>query len=95
MFAKSVDKKSVAKLVESGAMLVDMRSPVAFRNGSVDKSVNLPLRNLLNQLTGMNRKQKIVVFGDTEGDEDVVAGVNYAVGMGFTVYVSDYKRLSN
>lgn len=95
MFATSVDKKEVEKLVERGAMLVDMRSPVAFRNGSVERSINLPLRNLLNELTGMNRKQKIVVFGDTEGDEDIVAGVNYAVGMGFTVYVSDYKRLSS
>jgi rhodanese-related sulfurtransferase len=94
MFAKSVGKKRVDRLVESGAMLVDMRSPVAFRNGSVEKSVNLPLRNFLNQLTGMNRKQNIIVFGETENDEDVVAGVNYAAQMGFNVFVSDYSQLN-
>ena len=55
MFATSVGKKRVDKLVGNGAMLIDMRSPVAFRNGSVDRSVNLPLRNFLNELTGMNR----------------------------------------
>lgn len=93
MFAKSVDKKQVDKLVNSGALLVDMRSPVAFRNGSIDQSVNLPYRNFVNQLSGMNPKQHIVLIGETDKDSDLVSSVNYAVGQGFTVYVTDYKRL--
>lgn len=93
MFAKSVNRKRVDQLVERGAILVDMRSPVAYRNGTVEGAVNLPLKNFLNQLTGMNRKTKVVVFSDAEEDADVVTGINYAAQLGFTVFVSDYKRL--
>ena len=93
MFAKSVNRKRVDQLVERGAILVDMRSPVAFRNGSVDGSVNLPLKNFLNQLSGMNRKTNIILFADSEDDPDVVTGINYAAQLGFDVFVSDYKKL--
>lgn len=93
MYAKSVNKKRVEQLVERGAILVDMRSPVAYRNGSITGSVNLPLKNFLNQLSGMNRKTNIIVFGDTEEDSDVVMGINYAAQLGFNVFVSDYNTL--
>ena len=93
MFAKPVDRRRVDQLVARGAVLVDMRSPVAYRNGSVDGSVNLPLKNFLNQLSGMNRKTNIIVFGDTEEDADVVMGINYAAQLGFNIFVSNYKRL--
>ena len=93
MFAKSIDRTRVDQLVANGALLVDMRSPIAFRDGTVTGSVNLPLRNLLNKLTGMNRKTNVIIFGQTESDDDVVAGINYAARMGFNVFVSDYSRL--
>ena len=93
MYAKSVDRKRVDQLIGRGAILVDMRSPVAFRNGSISGSVNLPLKNFLNQLSGMDRKTNIILFADAEDDSDVVTGTNYAAQLGFTVFVSNYKRL--
>ena len=94
MFAKSINRKRVNQLVKHDALLVDMRSPVAYRNGSIDGAVNHPLKNFLNELTGMNRKTKIIVFGDTEEDPDVVTGINYGAQLGFTMFVSSYKRLN-
>jgi 3-mercaptopyruvate sulfurtransferase SseA len=94
MFAKFADKEYVSKLLNKGALLVDMRSPIDFRNGSVDGAVNLPLKNFLNKITGLNKKTKIIVFGDTKNDIDIITGINYAVQLGFTdIFVSEYNQL--
>lgn len=96
MFAKFADKERVNQLVGRGAMLVDMRSPVAFRNGSIAGSVNLPLKSFLNKLTGLDKKTKLILFSDESDDVDVKTGINYAVQLGFNnLFVSEYKELNN
>ena len=96
MFAKFADKERVNQLVGRGAMLVDMRSPVAFRNGSIDGSINLPLKSFLNKLTGMDKKTKLILFSDNSEDVDVKTGINYAVQLGFNnLFVSEYKELDS
>jgi rhodanese-related sulfurtransferase len=96
MFAKFANKERVSQLVGRGAMLVDMRSPVAFRNGSIDGSVNLPLKSFLNQLAGLDKKTKLILFSDTSEDADVKTGINYAVQLGFNnLFVSEYRELNN
>jgi rhodanese-related sulfurtransferase len=93
MLARFANKELVEKLMSRKALLIDMRSPVAFRNGSVEGAVNLPLRNFLNKLGGLDKKTKLIVFGDTQEDSDIVTGINYAQQLGFTIYVSEYKVL--
>lgn len=94
MYAKFASRKRVEQLTERGAVLVDMRSPVEFRNGTVDGAVNLPLRNFLNTITGLDKKTKLIVFSEKQDDADITAGINYAMQLGFTtVYVSEYKTL--
>lgn len=96
MFAKVVNKERVDQLMTRGAMLVDMRSPVSFRNGSVSGSVNLPLKNFLNKLSGLDKKTKLILFGDTIDDSDVQTGVNYAAQLGFNdIFVSEYTQLKD
>lgn len=83
------------QLVSKGALLVDMRSPVDFRNSHVSGAVNLPLRNFINKVLGMPKTTTIVLYSTTVNDTDVVQGVNYAEIMGFTnLHVSDYKTLN-
>ena len=93
MYAKFANKEQVKRLLEGGAMLVDMRSPVAYRNGSINGAVNLPLRNFLNTLSGLNRDTKLIVFGDSNEDADVNTGINYAAQLGFNIYISEYSQL--
>lgn len=91
---KLINKKRVFDLVEKGALLVDMRSPVDFRDGSIPKAVNLPLKNFLNKITGIQRKQKIIIFGKSISDQDIKSACNYAEQLGFeNLYVSEYKQL--
>ena len=92
MYAKKIDRNRMIKLVDSGALLIDMRTPVEYRNGSVDGAVNLPLRNLLNKISPMNRDTKLILFSNIESDVDVA--VKYALELGFhNLFVSDYLTL--
>lgn len=91
---KMINKKRALAMVAKGAMLVDMRSPVDFRDGTVAGAVNLPLKNFLNTITGMARTKKIVVFGKTVDDLDVKSAYNYSIQLGFDdVYVIQYDQL--
>lgn len=91
---KKVNKKRALALVGKGAMLVDMRSPVDFRDGSVPGAQNLPLKNFLNKIVGMNRKQKFVLFARDIEDADMKNAANYAEQLGFEeLFVSEYKQL--
>jgi len=93
---KIIGKHRVKNLVDRGAYLVDMRSPVAYRDGHITGSVNLPYRNFLNTISGMPRKSNIVIFGESSSHIDVISGHNYANQLGFTnVYVTEYETLKD
>lgn len=94
MYAKFIHRQEADRLIKKGALLVDMRSPVAFRDGTIDGAVNLPLRNFLNKITGLDKKTKLVLFSDKSDDEDITAGVTYGVQLGFDVFVSDFTALT-
>jgi len=91
------DKTKVKELVEKKkALLVDMRSPVQFRDTPVQGSVNLPLRNLANELVKIkDKKQPIILFGSGNNDPDVKAGITYSENLGFDTYVTDHKQLTD
>lgn len=92
---KKIGKSKAEALVKAGAFLVDMRSPVAFRDGHVTGAVNLPLRNFVNRIMGMDKSKKIIIYGDSVDDADLKHGNTYAETLGFAnVFVSDYKSLT-
>lgn len=96
MYAKSIDRELVNQLMKKECILVDMRSPIEFRDGTIAGAVNLPLKNFLNTIAGLNKKTKIIVFGNSEEDADVTTGINYAARLGFNnLYVSSFNRLYN
>ena len=91
---KLVNKEKTHKLIDKGALLVDMRSPVDFRDGSIKGSVNLPLKNFTNKLIGLNRNQKIVLISKTINDPDIKSACGYADQLGFSdIFVTEYKQL--
>lgn len=93
---RMINRNKAMDLVSGGALLVDMRSPVDFRDGSITGAVNLPLKNFLNKIVGLDRKKKIVIFGRTVNDPDLKNACNYAEELGFqNLFVSEYKQLAN
>lgn len=92
---KRINKEKATQLLEKGAVLVDMRSPVSFRDGHITGAVNLPLKNFTNKLMGTSdKKTKFVLYGTTHQDSDIMHGLNYAEQLGFTdMFVTDYETL--
>ncbi len=91
---KTINKQKLEQLVSKGALLVDMRSPVDYRNAHIDGAVNLPLKNFTNKIMGMPRTTTIVVYSGAASDPDLMSGINYAEIMGFTkLHVAEFSQL--
>ncbi len=61
LFSKK-DATPLKQLLEAGAFLVDVRSPIEFSSGHVKGSVNIPVDQIQNQLKQFIGKKNIVVF---------------------------------
>lgn len=48
--------------VESGAMIVDVRTPKEFQEGTYQGAVNIPLNEIANRIDEFKEKKDIVVF---------------------------------
>jgi rhodanese-related sulfurtransferase len=92
---KTITKEKAKKLIDKGAIIVDMRSPVSFRDGHIEGAVNLPLKKFTNLLMATTDKKKaFILYGMTVEDEDVVHGVKYSEQLGFSnIHVTDYTTL--
>jgi len=54
--------ETLAKVIEEGAFLVDVRGPSEFAGGSAKGAVNIPLDTLSQHLNKFKGKKEIVVF---------------------------------
>lgn len=79
---KRIGGKRAQRLVEKGAMLIDVRSPVSFRDGSLPGAVNLSLRQV-SSLIREPKSRSLIFFGETENDDTLMASLNYAYQLGF------------
>ena len=54
-------------IIKEGAFLVDVRAPDEFAGGHVKGSVNIPLDQVVYQLSKFNNKKNIIVFCQSGG----------------------------
>lgn len=54
--------RELKKVIDNGAMLVDVRTPQEFAEGSVKGAVNIPLNTIENNLDKFDKKKDIVLF---------------------------------
>ncbi len=80
---KKVSGVRAKKLVEKGAMLIDMRTPVSYRDGTLPSAVNMSLRQL-SSLIREPKSKSLIFFGETENDDTLQAAIKYAYQFGFT-----------
>lgn len=92
---RHITKERFTKLVNKGTMLVDMRSPVAFRNGHIAGAMNMTLRQFTNYLMILsNRNLEIILYCDTFCEDDLKHALNYADQLGFTkILTADYHTI--
>lgn len=70
------------KLIEKGGIVLDMRDPVSFRDGTIPNAVNMTLR----QLSLVQKHPKttpVVLLGDPADPLTLRAAVNYVTNYGF------------
>ena len=56
------DETKLKEKIESGAVLIDVRSPGEFASGHINGSVNIPLDRIGSQLQVLKKDKPIVVF---------------------------------
>ncbi|TFG98548.1 rhodanese-like domain-containing protein [Candidatus Thorarchaeota archaeon] len=82
MFAKQIGASRAREYITKGAMLIDVRDPVSFRDSSLPGAVNVPLRQL-SSLIREPKTRKLIFFGESDGDDTLRAAINYAYQFGF------------
>lgn len=75
--------KRAKQLVAAGAILVDVRNPVAYRDHSITLSVNLSLRQI-STLQQYPKTTTIIVVGDDSDADTLRSALKYAALYGFT-----------
>lgn len=83
MYGQKVTGKKAQALVQKGAMLIDVRNPVAFRDGTIPGAVNMSLRQL-SQLLPKPKDTTLVLFGEDENDPTLKSALNYISQYGFS-----------
>ena len=63
MYGQRVNGTKAKQMVASGAILIDTRDAVKFRDGTIPGAINLPLRRV-SEMQRHDRRVKFVVFGD-------------------------------
>lgn len=53
-------KVDFAKLIQDGAVIIDVRTPNEFKSGNVKGSINIPIDALLNNLSKVDKKKTII-----------------------------------
>ncbi|MGZ8924447.1 MAG: rhodanese-like domain-containing protein [Nitrososphaeraceae archaeon] len=90
MWGKRVNGNKAKELVKQGALLVDTRNPVAFRDGTIPGAKNIPINNI-SQLLAYDKKINIILFGENDCDNNLLLMLKYASQIFPTVYYLNSK----
>lgn len=78
----TIDKAKAQKLISKGALLVDVRNPVAYRDGSIAGAINVPLRRI-SELQKYPKVTCVILFSDENDDGTLSSAMNYVRQFGF------------
>jgi 3-mercaptopyruvate sulfurtransferase SseA len=92
---KFANKTKVKTLIEDkGGVLIDLRTPVDYRNGSIDGAKNLPLTNFINSFLKFDKAKPIVLIVNFVDDADLKTIDTYAMQLGYEkIWAAEYNQL--
>lgn len=81
------------KMIDNGAVVVDIRSPVLYSKDHLENSINIPLRNI-SQLMTIGKNKKILFVSSNDKDLELQQVKNYSEQMNVESYVvGDFNKL--
>jgi len=91
---KFANKNKVQNLLEKGGVLIDLRSPVDFRDGTITGAKNLPIKNFLNSMLKFDKSKPIILIVNYVDDSDLKTVDVYAAQLGFEkIWAAEYNQL--
>ena len=84
MMGTKVNITKAKKMMEKGAILIDTRSPIDFRNGTISGAVNITIGNVSKLIT-YKPDTKTIFFG--KDDENLKVVMNYASQRFSNIYI--------
>jgi 3-mercaptopyruvate sulfurtransferase SseA len=91
---KFANKNKVKTLMDKGAVMIDLRTPVDFRNGTIPGAKNLPLKNFINSFLKFDKAKPIVLIVNFVDDADLKTVNTYADQLGYEkVWAAEYNQL--
>jgi len=91
------DAPDLKTIIKEGAFLVDVRNPSEFASGHIKGSVNIPLDQVVTQLSKFSNKKNIVVFCQSGGRSLMAKslltknGINNVINGGSWKNVAQYR----
>lgn len=86
---KQINGSKAKQLIKKGALLFDVRNPVAFRDGTIPGAINLPVSNM-SQLVKYPKTSKVIFFGESLTDPNLDMALKYAMlTFSEVLYLSD------
>jgi phage shock protein E len=82
---RRVPSTMVRQLIESGAQVVDVRTPQEFGGGAYPGAVNIPLQELPRRMTEIPKGKAVVVYCASGGRSAVAASMLKRAGYGEVV----------
>lgn len=82
--------ESILDQKESGAVLIDVRSPDDFARGHIPGAINIPLPDLHRHDPRLSRATSLIVYGDGPGDILAPAAAKKLIVLGYSG-VYDYR----
>lgn len=62
LFGKSKNNEKLHYMLQSGAMLVDVRTPEEFNAGSVKGAINIPLNDIQSKAAQLKNDKGVILF---------------------------------
>ncbi len=97
MMGKKINNNYAGKLIAKGAILIDVRDPVSFRDGTLPGAINITTCNVSRLMT-WDKNSKLIFFGNSSQDSDLKTVLKYAHQLRFNNIfylddITDFKLL--
>jgi hypothetical protein len=91
---KFANKTKVQNLLDKGGILVDLRTPVDYRNGTIGSAKNYPLSNFINNFLKFDKMKPIILIVNFVDDPDLKTVTTYADQLGYEkIWAAEYNQL--